>query len=282
MSLDARLHVYRPDLADAGLKEEVSAASYCEGVPRQVTSGLADLRRAPAAEAPLDAQIWYGETVKVFEEKAGWAWVQADQDRYVGYTPLSGLGEVSPAAPTHRVAAPLTFRFPAPDIKAPPIDCLPMGAFLRAVASKESFLALHDGSYLFERHAAPANALREDWAATALLFLGVPYLWGGRSFLGVDCSGLVQAGLLLAGIAAPRDSDMQREAELLGRSLPPDSPRRRGDLLYSPGHVVLALDEEEIVHANAFHLATVREPFAAFAQRLEQRGETVSLLRRPL
>ncbi len=281
MSLDKRLNLYRPDLADVALEGRVQAESFVAGSPRQVVGGLADLRRRPDADAPLDAQLWYGERVTLFEERDGWAWIQAESDRYVGYAPAVTLGEVGASAPTHRVSVPMTFRFPAPDIKTAPLDRLPMGAFLRVRAERDAFLELEDGGFVFTRHTAGADWLAEDWAETALRFLGVPYLWGGRSFTGIDCSGLVQTALLLAGRRVPRDSDMLRDSDALGQALPPDSPRQRGDLLFSPGHVVMALDGEEIVHANAYHLAVVREPFAAFVERLAGRGEDVTLLRRP-
>jgi len=281
MSLDSRLNACRPDLADARLRGRVQADDFVEGTPGLVGSGLADLRRNPSNDAPLDAQLWYGEPVTVFERKHGWAWVQARRDGYVGYTPLSGLAASSPATATHMVCALMTFRFPEPSVKAPPLDRLPLGAILRAETHNDRFLALDDGGYVYTRHTCRPTQRAEDWPATALRFLGVPYLWGGRSSLGIDCSGLVQLALLLAGHAVPRDSDMLRDHAPLGESLPPDSPRRRGDLIFSPGHVVIALDDQEIVHANAYHLAVVREPFEAFAERLAALGEAPSLLRRP-
>ncbi|MEO1193102.1 MAG: NlpC/P60 family protein [Pseudomonadota bacterium] len=281
MHLDPRLHAFRPDLADQALADRVSAKRYVTPRPALIGSGLADLRRDPSPEAPLDAQLWYGEAVACFEEQEGWAWVQAAQDGYVGYTPARNLQAVEPTRPTHRVTQPLTFRFPEPDMKTPPLDSLPLGALLRAKDKAGDFLALHDGGFVYAKHTRD-NAWREaDWAATALRFLGTPYLWGGRSWLGLDCSGLVQAALLLAGRQPLRDTDMLRDDEDLGPALPPTSPRRRGDLLLSPGHVVMALDDQEIVHANAYHLATVREPFATFEERLAARGEAVTLLRRP-
>lgn len=281
MTLDRRLHAYREDLADERLEGRVTAERFVAGKARLVGCGVADLRRRPSHDAPLDAQIWYGERVRLFESRAGWAWVQAERDGYVGYTPLPSLAAESPAAPSHLVSALMTFRFPEPSVKAPPLDRLPLGALLRAETHNERFLALDDGGYVFSRHTSGLDRRWPDWPATALRLLGVPYLWGGRSCLGVDCSGLVQMALLLAGRQVPRDSDMLREHPGLGSDLPPDAPRQRGDLLFSPGHVVIALDGSEIVHANAHHLAVEREPFEDFRQRLAGLGEGVTLLRRP-
>ncbi|GAB5468169.1 MAG: C40 family peptidase [Rhodospirillales bacterium] len=280
-ALDPRLNALRPDLADTRLRARVAAERFVAGEPARIGSGLADLRRAPSADAALDAQLWHGEAVRCFERREGWAWIQAEQDGYVGYTPAAGLVAASPVPPTHRVRQPMTFRFPEPSIKAPPSDRLPMGALLRVTSDEGDFLTLADGGYVFARHTGPVDRVERDWTATALRFLGTPYLWGGRSWLGIDCSGLAQTALLLAGCRPLRDSDMLRDAEDLGPALAPDSPRRRGDLLFSPGHVVMALDAEDIVHANAFHLATVREPFGAFVARLAARDEQVTSLRRP-
>lgn len=281
MSLDKRLNAYRPDLADSRLKGKVEAESFRDGERRLVVSGLADLRQGPEPGAPLDAQLWYGEEVLVFDEAEGWSWVQALGDGYVGYTPSANLGSTVETAATHRICAPISFRFPAADIKAPPLDRLPMGASLRAVGAKDSFLELQDGGFVFEKHCEPYDSKEEDWAKTALRFLGVPYLWGGRSYLGIDCSGLAQAALLLAGRKPLRDTSMLRDQDSLGPSLPPDSPRKRGDLLFSPGHLVIALGPEKVVHSNAYFLATTREPFEIFRQRLAEQGEEVTQLRRP-
>ncbi|MBC6404117.1 MAG: C40 family peptidase [Rhodospirillales bacterium] len=281
MKLDPRCNAVRDDLADSRLRGQVQAARFVEGRPALVATGLADLRRKPAATAPLDAQLWYGESLSVFECKNGWAWVQGVRDGYVGFTPVQALAGASDLLPSHQVSVPLTYRFPEPSIKAPPLDSLPMGALLRSIAKRDGFLELHDGGYVFVRHAASADCGRPDWAETAQRFLGVPYLWGGRSFGGIDCSGLVQTGLLIAGHSAPRDSDMLRDDEALGRALAPNAPRQRGDLLFSPGHVIMALDEADILHANAYHLATVREAFSLFAERIAARGEAITLLRRP-
>ncbi|MEQ8652993.1 MAG: NlpC/P60 family protein [Kiloniellales bacterium] len=281
MSLDKRLNAYRPDLADSRLKGEVKAEAYRDGEPRIVVAGLADLRQKPEDQAPLDAQLWYGEEVLVFDEAKDWAWVQAKGDGYVGYTRSSNLGKPVETPVSHWVSVPLTFRFPAPDIKAPPLDRLSMGARLRSVGAKDSFLELQDGGFVYEKHCSEEGVLEEDWAKTALAFLDVPYLWGGRSTLGLDCSGLVQTALLLAGRKPLRDSSMLRDQESLGPALPPDSPRQRGDLLFSPDHLVIALGPNKIVHCNAFDLKTVREDFTAFQQRLAERGEEITSLRRP-
>lgn len=280
MTLDPRLHAARPDLADARLRGRVEAARFVEGQPRRVARGLADLRRRPEAEAPLDTQLRYGEEVLQFESKGGWAWVQNRADGYVGYVEADRLTEPGPA-PSHQVAALRTFRFARPDIKSPVLDHLTLGSALQASDEHDRFLELADGGFVYAPHAEPFGLGHRDWVATAERFLDVPYLWGGRSSLGLDCSALVQTALGLAGIAVPRDSGQQRDSDSAGAILPAGAPLHRGDLLYSPGHVAIATGPETLVHANAYHLMVAHEPLAGFRHRLAQRGEAITLVRRP-
>lgn len=277
-SLDPRLHAYRPDLADLRLKGRVEAERFVAGEVARVVGGVVPLCRSPGGA--LDTQLLFGEAVEIFEEREGWAWVQAEQDRYVGYTPAAGLkrGRVSP---THRVSALLTFRFSEASIKSPPLDHLSLGTPLQAVDEHDRFLELADGGFVYAPHAELPQVRHADWVSTAERFLELPYLWGGRSALGLDCSGLVQTVLRLAGIACPRDTYQQFDSPALGAVLPPEAPLHRGDLVFSPGHVAIASGAETLVHANAFHLAVAHEPLVAFRRRLAQRDEAITRIRRP-
>jgi cell wall-associated NlpC family hydrolase len=264
--LDPRLHPFRGDLAAETLRDRVAAPRYAAGTVAEVRRGTADLRRLPAASAPLDTQLLRGERVQVFDRADGWAWVQNQTDGYVGYVPESALG-VPGAEATHWIAAVSTYLFPEPDIKAPPADVLPMTARIAAVAERGRFVEL-EGGFVFAAHVAPLDAFEPDYVATARRFLGVPYLWGGKSFAGLDCSGHVQIALARAGIACQRDSDMQAEA--VGRAVPPDAAPEPGDLLYMPGHVAIALEAERVLHATAAALAVVIEPLADLLARVER------------
>jgi len=280
MSLDPRLNAIRPDLADARLRGRAEAGHFVAGQPRRVAHGCADLRRRPAADAPLDTQLRFGEAVMLFEEKDGWAWVQNQADGYVGYLQTAALAPAGPA-PTHQVAALRTFRFAAADIKSPVLDHLSLGSPLVQADEHDRFIELEGGGFVYATHAEPLGAAHRDWVGTAERFIDVPYLWGGRTALGLDCSALAQTALTLAGRACPRDTYMQRDSDAVGRALPPDAPLHRGDLLFSPGHVAIASGPETVVHANAFHLMVAHEPLAGFRHRLAQRGEAITLVRRP-
>ncbi|WAJ30136.1 C40 family peptidase [Antarcticirhabdus aurantiaca] len=280
---DRRLHAFRPDLADIRLEGRVPAERFVEGIPARVSAPLAPLRRSPSSGAMLETEALFGETLRVFEtDGEGWSWVQLDGDGYVGYAPADALTTTETPAPTHRVVAPRTLLFPGPDIKLPPLAGLPMGALVTATGEASD----HNARYrlvapfgaIVAQHLEPLDARQDDFPAVAERFLGAPYLWGGKSALGLDCTGLVQVALAMCGIAAPRDSDMQEKA--LGQALPAEAPRRRGDLVFWRGHVGIMLDEARLLHANAHHMMTAIEPLAEAIARIGGRGTPVSSIRR--
>jgi len=263
----------RPDLAAAHLEGQVAAARFVKGAPRRVMAPLADLRRAPRRDAPLDTQALHGEEVMVYEEDGeGWAWVQLRRDHYVGYVPAADLGAPGPA-PTHKVVALRTFIYPGPSIKLPPREALPFAAYVAIAGQQGDFAVLTDGGHIFARHLAPLDEVVPDPAGTAERFLGAPYLWGGKSALGLDCSGLVQLAFQSAGYECPRDTSMQ--VKECGTAMPPEtleSGLRRGDLVFWRGHVGMMLDATRLIHANAFHMAVAVEPLAEAIARIEGSG----------
>ncbi|MFG1416267.1 NlpC/P60 family protein [Xanthobacter sp. V0B-10] len=275
--LDPRLTPAREGFAAAHLKGVVEAPRYVEGEAREVAEPVAPVRRRPAGDAPLDTEALYGERVTVYaDDGEGWAFVQLARDGYVGYLPTDAL-RAPAAAPTHKVAVPRTFLFPAPDIKSPPRAALCFGSAVAVREEKGAFCATRDG-FVFTRHLAPLDARETDFVDVAARFLGVPYLWGGRSALGLDCSGLVETALSACGIRAPRDSDMQEKA--LGRAIALDAPLARGDLLFWPGHVAIAETPELLLHANAFHMMVAREPLQPALARIAGTGLPLRAVRR--
>ena len=281
-TLDRFLNAWRDDLADLRLKDQVAAPRYVEGCPAGIARGIADLRRAPDAKARLDTQLLYGEAVRVFDEKDGWAWVQSEIDRYVGYIESAALG-APPPAPTHRLRALRSFLFPEPNLKAPPVDCLSIASPLAVVGSEGAYSRLAGGGWLYTKHLQPIAETSPDFVAIALEFLGTPYYWGGRSSIGLDCSTLVQLSLACAGVAALRDSYQQ--ATTLGEALnglPGEVALERGDLVYSPGHVAIMLDGAHVVHANGFTMSVAIEPLTALEGRVrkETDGKGFTAVRR--
>lgn len=278
---DPRRTAARPDLAAAALRGTVEAPRYVEGIRRQVTDAVAPLRRRPSPDGPLDTELLYGETVVVYDEDAeGWSWVQADVDAYVGYVPSASLGPVGNPA-THKVATLRTYLYPGPSIKLPPLKLLSMGSRLVAGEQKDRFVSVGEG-FVFADHLADLAVREEDPVSVAERFVGVPYLWGGRTTLGCDCSGLVQQALAACGVEAPRDSDMQ-EREL---GEPVDiradlGGLRRGDLVFWKGHVGLMRDPATLLHATGRFMLTVTEPLDEACRRILAAGDgPVTTIRR--
>ena len=269
--LDKRLTPARADLAAAHLAGRVEAARFVEAKRMRVATASAPLRRAPGDDAMLDSEALHGESVDVYEAERGFAWCQLRADAYVGYLPLAALAEPS-GEPTHRVAALRSFAFPGPSIKLPPLHLVSMGSLIVAARRDGPFVVTPDGLHLWAEHLSPVDAFAPDYVAVAERFLGTPYLWGGRTSLGLDCSGLVQIAIGAAGLAFPRDSDMQ---ERLGEpvALAGDlSGLRRGDRIHWKGHVGIMLDASRLLHANGFHMQVEIEPLAAARDRIAADG----------
>ena len=274
--LDRRLNAYRDDLAARSLEGHVTAPRYVEGERRRIVTGLASVRRTPTASSRQDTEALFGESLSVYDTRDGWAWVQLAKDGYVGYVMEAALGPAHVA--THKVTALRTFLYPEPDIKSPTVAALSLGSELEVMEDAGSLLRLATGGFVVARHTAPIGQYARDFVATASRLTGIPYLWGGRSTKGLDCSGLVQLALHAAGLDCPRDSDMQAKA--LGTELAQDAPLRRGDLVFWPGHAGVMADETRLLHANGHHMETVIEPLSEAVKRIAGTGILVTSVRR--
>ncbi|HEY8334286.1 MAG TPA: NlpC/P60 family protein [Tardiphaga sp.] len=277
---DPRLTPARPDLAARYLQGKVEAARFVDGEEFEVMDGVAPMRREPFSGAMLDTQALKGERVTLYDRNSeGWAWGQLQSDGYVGWLPDLALYRPGPP-PTHKVTALRTFAFPGPSIKLPPVDTLPLGARIAVVRFHDAFAVTSEGHCLPASHVGAIEAFERDFVAVAERFVGTPYLWGGKSSLGVDCSGLVQVALTASGTGCPRDSDMQEAS--LGRALSASEADhlQRGDLMFWKGHVAIVRDATTLVHANAHAMATAIENTQDAIARIAAAGSEVTSIKR--
>ncbi|WP_242219507.1 NlpC/P60 family protein [Shinella zoogloeoides] len=280
---DRRLHAYRPDLAEEALRGSVTAGHYVAGTPARLSAPVASLRPRPDETAGIDTQVLFGEGVRVLDRADGWAWVKSDFDGYVGYLPETALdATVTPA--THVVAVPRTFAYTGPDLRTPTAFALSIGSRLTVVGDSETrgtrYFTLEGGQSVVAGHCLPVGGTAsDDYVAIAGRFLETPYLWGGRSGFGLDCSALVQLSMMLAGKSAPRDSDMQ--AAGLGTPIEREE-LRRGDLVFWKGHVAIMEDEATIIHANGHTMSVAREPLADAIERTGYLYQQPTGYRRPV
>ena len=292
--LDRRRNAFRPDLADKRLEDKVLSARFVDGVDRQVREPSVPLRKVPGVALGVENELLLGDIVSVFDDVGGWAWAQRKHDGYVGYLPASALSETI-VAPTHRVKVPSTFIYAEPNIKLPPIALIGLNAQLHVShrTDDDRFVALTGGGFVIGRHVAPVDAFARDFVEVAEQLIHTPYMWGGRTRRGLDCTGLIQIAMEAAGLACPRDSDMQAaeigETVLVPFDLLSDvQGLNRGDLVYWPGHGGIMIDSVMLLHANGYHMATVIEPLTQVARRIKKSGggtsatgPEISTIRRP-
>lgn len=271
---DRRLTPANGRVAAERLRGQVRADRFVAGEPRRVAVPVADLDGSPGGSR--DRQLLWGEAVAVYESRDGIAFVEAARDGYVGYVAEVSLAE--PRAPTHRVAVPATHLYRDDDLRSPDLRHLSFGALVTVEAELRRFWETPEG-YIPKPHLRRLDRPFADPAAVAQLHFGVPYLWGGNSVLGIDCSGLVQAALLACAIACPGDSDLQQG---LGSAIPEGEALRRGDLLFWRGHVAMAVDEGTLIHANAHHMAVAYEGAPQAILRIRAQGDGEILARRRL
>lgn len=266
-SFDRRRTPARPDLAAAHLRGTIEAPRYAQGAQEEVVVEVAGLRNAPSSDAGLDTQAIRGERVTIYEIEEGWAWGQLERDSYVGFMPAAALKAAGPA-PTHRVNVLRTFLYPGPSMKMPVEQALPLNAELRVTDIIGDFARIGEEGFVWAGHLAPSDTFENDFVAVAERFIGAPYLWGGKTMLGLDCSGLVQTALQAAGLSAPRDTDMQEQE--LGASIGSVDLQglQRGDLIFWKGHVGIMQDAQTLLHANGHHMLVASEPLAQAVSRI--------------
>ena len=269
---DKRVTPFRADLAAEHLKGEVDAPRYAQGIKRSVWVGRSPLRVRPSDDAAQDSELLFGDTFTVYDRAKGWAWGQAGSDSYVGYVEDGAL--TNPFSAQSRVTALMAPAFIGPDLKRAVQDILPMNAAVSVLGRIDAYVEIESGLYLHSKHLAPLT--HGDFVTVAEKFEGVSYVWGGKTYAGLDCSGLIQTALQAVGKSAPRDTDMMEKQ--LGTAV--EAATQRGDLVFWKGHVGVMVDGEHLLHANAFHMSTVIEPLAEAVARIEKVAGPVTSVRR--
>ncbi len=233
---------------------------------QQVSEPVADLLRSP--DGPRDRQLLFGDTVVVEETMQDRSRIIADKDGYSGWVQNAQLGPVLPV--THWVTAAATHVYAEADMKSPDQLSLSFGSRISVTSEQSRFVETEMG-FIPISHVSPEPWRFSDPVSVADLFLGSPYLWGGNSRFGLDCSGLVQVALLACGMPCPGDSgDQERE---LGNELPVDAKLKRGDLVFWKGHVAWVADQDRFLHANAYHMAVRYEGVDEAISRITAQGD---------
>ncbi len=296
--LDPRETPFNGRVAHVSLKGKVAAELFTEGELRHVFHKPVDIRDAPLGNRLRQLNV--GEAFCVLEEAENHAFGIRMLDGYVGWASTAFLSRKD-VAYTHQILTQRAAFLSSADVKVTKPQnehLLPFGALVEELrhpnpthqekAKSAGWLVCKDhhgklvkeARYVRLSNIAPIGQLMEDPAAAAQLFLHTPYLWGGNSAFGIDCSGLVQAALLACGLPCPGDSDQQETRA--GETIPVDAPLQRNDLIFWKGHVAMMLDPDTIIHANAHHMAVAIEPLAVASARIEASGGgQVTLRRRP-
>lgn len=277
--LDPRLNAYRPDVADARLAGQVVAERFVEGSRMQVIEPVIPVHKAPRFDAMQISQALLGETVRVFAEQEGWAFVQLETDGYVGYVSGNALSHMI-MLPTHRVAVPSTPLYTAPDLKSQPVQFAYLNSAVTVKADDGKYSRLSDGRFVWSGHLKPIGEHAADFVAVAEQFIHVPYYWGGKSVQGLDCSGLVQLSLEAAGKPVLRDSDMQERSLGVVIDAADLGNLRRGDLVFWSGHVGIMTDARTLLHANGHHMLTVKEPIGEAVDRIARSYGHITSIKR--
>lgn len=275
--MDRRLTAANARAAAIELKGSVTSEKFVQGEVRQINSSLADIWPS-LTKRIRDRQLVFGDTFRVLEIHDGMAFGQSTKDQYVGYIDVELLSDAVDG--THFVSVRASHLYPIPDLKSVEAMPLTFGAKIRIVGGQGDFFEIHSGHYIPKPHVRPLNAPLDNPANTAQLFFGSPYLWGGNSSAGIDCSGLIQVALLTSGIECPGDSDLQEKT--VGVELTTDQTTERGDLLFWKGHVAMAVDNQTVIHANAHSMSVTYEPIDAAIERIaNQGGGAITSRRRP-
>jgi cell wall-associated NlpC family hydrolase len=262
--MDRRVTPMTSRVAHLSMRGQAGDLPLTEGVIENVVHSLVDLRSNPFGAR--ERQLPFGTEFCVIDRDQGHAFGFVRRDGYCGWLAQDALGHAPP--PTHWVSSTGTHLYPAPRVQSPEVMALPMGSQVTVIGFDKGFAQTPQG-FIPQSHLFEIGQFRSDFAAVAAEFLGAPYLWGGNSRAGLDCSGLVQMSLHACGIAAQGDSDLQ---QVLGHEIASGDALIRNDLVFWRGHVAIVVDETTLIHANGYTMSVAYEQIAPSMARIAAQG----------
>ncbi len=272
ISKDPRLHAFRDDLADQRLETEITAQRFVQGEKRRVNTAVAGLFKENSKKSERQTECLLGEELLIFEQGETLSWGQSLKDGYVGYIDTKVLC-TSTIKQTHVVSVPRTFKYLHADLRGPIVSPLSMGSKVSVVDEIEvrdtMYSILENGTAIITSHLSPIGRVYEDYVTVAETFIRTPYLWGGVSGFGIDCSGLIQLSMMMTDQIVLRDTDMQQET--IGSLLTDTDKLQRGDLIFWKDHVAIMVDHANIIHANGFSMDVMIEPLEKAITRIAKK-----------
>ncbi|CAF25694.1 NlpC/P60 family protein [Bartonella quintana] len=282
LSKDPRLYAFGNDVADQCLTTEIAAQHFVQGEKKRVHTAVAGLFKENNKKSERQTECLLGEELLIFEQGEIMSWGQSLKDGYVGYIDTTVLC-ASTIKQTHIVSVPRTFQYLQADLRGPMEYPLSMGSKVSVVDETEvrdtMYSILESGKAIITRHLSPIGRVYEDYVTVAETFISTPYLWGGVSGFGIDCSGLVQLSMMMTGKMVLRDTGMQQKT--IGRALTDSDKLQRGDLIFWEGHVAIMIDHENIIHANGYSMNVMIEPLEEAITRIAKKHKYPVEKRRP-
>ena len=257
-----------------------------------ISKPLVSLRKNNSSHSELETECIFGEKCKVISILGDWIFCELIKDGYQGWIKKKSLGLY--VNPSHKVNLRNTILFNKPDVKSKIFFYLTYGSEVYVNSVSNNWAEIHFykekkllKKYIPQNHLVDIEKKELDWVKTAEKFIQTPYKWGGKSFFGIDCSGLVQLAILSKYNNASRNSSKQ-EIEL-GKNIYNvknsntfnfSSILKRGDLIFWERHVGIMVNKTELIHANAFHICVKIEKLANAIQRLKKSGYEITKIKR--